>query len=589
VAPAPFPPPNQAHPIPPTNPLLTARYTHPPHTTAHSVQATLSRRQRDTASIDAVLRRELYFFTLYRALEASLLAFLVFSPFGSQLTELRYPQLAQAVATAYMAIALALLLAMRSPRVSVTMLAFVGLSMDIAVAVFAHHVTVGADAVISLLLLVNVSSGAVLLPLRYGATLAMAASFGLLAEHAVSGFKFGSLQRDGVEAIMFAITYVAAALLCHLLGTQLRTSVALADRRGQQVTNLAHLNEMIIRRMRTGVVVVDAHDQIRLMNESAWHLLGGPRADQNALSQVSPKLAARLSNWRDDRIQRSEPLALAPERQAVIPRIATLTVAEELFMIFLDDSSLVSRRAEELTLSSLGRLSAGIAHEIRNPLSAIKHSAQLLEESDALPAGDRRLVEIMLKQCNRVNGIVENVLALARRERSQPEHVDLCAWAEAFVDDYRLSRLQQAPYEIDARVPPEPLVAMVDPQQLHQVVTALVNNALAYGHRPGGPAVVTLIVRQSDDRHHPLLEVIDRGPGIPEGIAAQIFEPFYTTNELGNGLGLYLARQLCEANQAMLEYLPRAAGGSCFRISLASPVPLVGHAGSPKTAQSAAG
>ncbi len=542
------------------------------------VQESLNRRKKDTASIDAVLRRELYFFTIYRAFEASLFAFVVFSPFAGDLVELRYPTLAQFIAFVYMMIALSLLIAMRRSGISVAAPAAVGLAFDIAVALFAYHVMIGGNAAISLLLLVNVSAGAVLLPMRFAAGFAIVASTGLLVTHAFNALKFGTFQGDAIEAIMFAITYLAAALLCHLLGNQLRTSVALADRRGVQVTHLAHLNEMIIRRMRTGVVVVDAGCHVRLMNEAAWHLLGGPRADQSVLADLSPALAERLDEWRKDGLQIMHPIALAADRQPVLPRIATISVTEELFVIFLDDSSLVSRRAEELTLSTLGRLSAGIAHEIRNPLAAIKHSAQLLEESPDLQPCDQRLIEIMLNQCNRMNGIVENVLGLARRERSQPEQVNLAQWARAFVADYRATRVHEEDYELQAKAPTQPLIAIIDPQQLHQVVTALVNNALRYGHAPGAAANVCVVARQVRESHRLVIEVVDRGPGIPAVLAARIFEPFYTTNELGNGLGLYLAQELCQANQATLDYMPNADGGSCFRITMASAEPLIAKA-----------
>jgi two-component system, NtrC family, sensor histidine kinase PilS len=210
-------------------------------------------------------------------------------------------------------------------------------------------------------------------------------------------------------------------------------------------------------------------------------------------------------------------------------------------------------------------------------LAAIKHSAQLLEESPALPAEDRRLVEIMLAHCGRMNGIVSNVLGLARRERSQPEHVELNGWVRHFVDEFLAGSAHNAPFELAAEVAAQPVLAMADPQQLYQVVSTLVDNAIAYGHAPGEPARITLSSRVTADRGQPALEVRDQGPGIPSTVAAQVFEPFFTTSELGNGLGLYIARQLCEANQALLEYLPPPAGGACFRITLARPVPLVGR------------
>ena len=110
-----------------------------------------------------------------------------------------------------------------------------------------------------------------------------------------------------------------------------------------------------------------------------------------------------------------------------------------------------------------------------------------------------------------------------------------------------------------------------DRQQLHQVLTILVHNALTYGRQPGQPAKVAVSVRRDRDSGAPVVEVIDRGPGIPPRTAQQIFAPFFTTSGHGTGLGLYIAKQLCEVNQSALSYEPVVAGGSCFRIVMPSP------------------
>jgi two-component system sensor histidine kinase PilS (NtrC family) len=120
----------------------------------------------------------------------------------------------------------------------------------------------------------------------------------------------------------------------------------------------------------------------------------------------------------------------------VLPRFVALSQTDKLYLIFLEDSRIFSGRAEELTLFTLGRLSASIAHEIRNPLAAISYSTQLLEESPVLPDTDRRLLEIIMTQCTRMNGIVQNILGLARQERSQAESVELVAFTQSFVHDY---------------------------------------------------------------------------------------------------------------------------------------------------------
>ncbi|MFN3842504.1 MAG: sensor histidine kinase [Rehaibacterium terrae] len=514
---------------------------------------------------ESALRRELYFFTLYRILEAGILAFLAFSPFGAAFTELRHPLLAQTAAVVYLLLSSALLLAGRVPRFDLRRQVMAGLGLDLVAAAIALNSLTGLEAGVSLLLLFNIGAGALLLPLRAGLGFAVAAAAMVMGEYVLSGFQQTN-ARPAAEPVMFAVTYLATAIFTHLLGRQMRATQELAEQRGAEVANLAEINELIIRRMRTGLLVVDGDNQVRLFNEAAWHLLGSPSPDKRRLGDIAPELSRRLWHWQHDKPVSMEPVALAEDVPEVIPRFTRLSASEDLVLIFLEDTTLYSRRAEELTLTTLGRLSASIAHEIRNPLAAISYAAQLLEECESLPEPDRRLVEIINAQCQRMNGIIQNVLSIARRERAQPEALDLPPWLRRFADDYRISH----PLENDeiAVVCAQPRIhAMVDPSHLQQVLTILVHNALTYGRLPGEAARVTLAVR-ADERGVPIVEVIDRGPGIPPKVAEAIFDPFFTTNPHGTGLGLYIARQLCEANQAILSHHGVPGGGSCFRITL---------------------
>jgi two-component system sensor histidine kinase PilS (NtrC family) len=541
------------------------------------------RNDPDRHAPDAALRRELYFFTLYRSLEAALFVFLSFSPLASPWAEVQHPGTAKVVSLAYLVAAVALLLTGRERRFGFKRQVGIGLALDIGAALALIHAVDGVENGIALLMMVNIGAGALLLPLRLSLGFAIAMATLGIVEYFWTLEEFGPAGRNLAEVLMFGTAYLAVTALCHLLGRQMRESFVLAEQRGAEVASLAQLNELIIRRMRTGVLVVDVHETIQLVNEAAWHLLGQPSPNENQLGRVAPELARRLYQWRFDHAHDTRPAQLTPETQAVIPRFARLTVNDDLFLIFLDDTTLVSRRAEELTLSTLGRLSASIAHEIRNPLAAINYAAQLLEESPALPETDRRLVEIIVNHCNRMNGIVENVLNLSRRERSRPESVDLAQWVFQFVDEFKSSHYLDQD-ELRAVAQSRHLFAMVDPQQLHQVVTNLVQNARNYGRLPAEPARITLTARQLSEGTPPLVEVIDRGPGIPPIVADRIFEPFFTTHEHGTGLGLYLARQMCEANQATLEYVPVAGGGSCFRISLARARRLDGEGTTPARA-----
>ncbi len=519
-----------------------------------------------TSTTIRLIRREVYFFNLFRVLEAVIIAGLMFSPLAVEWVQVDHPTLGRSVAIAYMLFSLfALTIGTRSQHREREWVD-TGLFVDIAAIALAMYSIKNQYNSLALLLLVNIGGSAFLLPRRWSFLFATLASAAILAQ-AVASNLLDHGNREFLEVVICALAYFSVTSLCLFIGKRIRESDALAVRRGSDLLNLSQINELIIRRMKTGVLVVDETNMVHRWNESAWALIGNPSHAQLELNKLAPELSRRLYHWRSTQKIDNTSVSLAEGAPEVIPRFTRMS-AHDLgnVLIFLDDTSLVSRRAEQLTLSTLGRLSASIAHAIRNPLAAISYSAQLLGESK-LDASDQRMVEIIRNHTSRVNEIVENILHLARRERSAPESLDLANWATRFLDDYK-SGNDITPNVLTLMLQVPTIEALADPAQLQQVVWNLVQNALRYGHLPNQPARVSVVVRRSTERGQPVLEVIDRGPGIPTKVATQIFEPFFTTHEFGTGLGLYLARQMCEANQASLEYVPVAGGGSCFRITL---------------------
>src|SRR6201991_375337 len=515
-------------------------------------------------------RHELFFFNYFRLGQAAVYTALAFRPEHMNWPALPDPVLARLFAMAYLLAALVMVARTRHTLHRPVLIVSIGLTLDIAAALMAlvlmHDVRMG----VAMMLAVNIATGALLLPFRLSMFFAALATLAMLGH---SMFDFGTqdgTDREMVEYALFGAAYFACASVCYVLGRNIRASEALAEQRGIDLANLSQVNELIIRRMKTGVLLVDEGNRIHQLNESAWMLMGNPSADQRDLGSLAPELSRRLYHWRTSGKLDESATMLADGTPEVIPRFSRLAPNDDSHvLIFLDDTSLVSRRAEELTLSSLGRLSASIAHEIRNPLAAIHYSAQLLAESTDINDTDLRMVEIINNHCVRLNEIIENILQLLRRERSRPETLDLSQWVHHFVTEYRQGN-DLGSDVLRAGPGGEPVAAVADPQHLQQVIWNLVQNALRYGRLPGEPARVMLVARHSEVGI-PILEVIDRGPGIPPKVAAQIFEPFFTTHEYGTGLGLYLARQMTEANQAALEYVRVAGGGSCFRISLTPP------------------
>jgi len=509
--------------------------------------------------------RDLYFYGLYRVLEAGLLALMLFGPGRTLIGDPASPVLGKATAVAYLLVSIALLAwTLRASRLRWPAVA--GIVVDIAAATLAIHALPAAASGIALMLVFNVAAASLLLPLRFGLAGGALAGLSMVGEFVWATLAGSTSGRPVAEPVMFAVSFLSIAMLSYLLGRQVRESQALAERRGGEVADLAAVNELIIRRMRTGVLLVDANGTVRLANEAAIALLGDSNGDRaRDLATLAPVLQQRLRSWLAGAPAEDTPLLIGPEQTEVLPRFAKLLAHGDTTLVFLDDSALVSRRAESMTLATLGRFSAGLAHEIRNPLAAINYATQLLQESGDIGTADQHLLQIIHHQCQRTNGIVENVLGLARRERARGEMLDLPEFLERVVEDFRqVLPPESGTITVTAR---GDVSALVDPRHLQQVLTALLQNALTHGHLPGDPALVDIVVHSVDGR--PVVDVCDRGPGVRTEVGDRLFRPFFTTSEHGTGLGLYIARELCRANEATLECLRRDDGpGTCFRVVL---------------------
>jgi two-component system sensor histidine kinase PilS (NtrC family) len=240
-------------------------------------------------------------------------------------------------------------------------------------------------------------------------------------------------------------------------------------------------------------------------------------------------------------------------------------------LVFIDDLSKVTQQAQQMKLASLGRLTAGIAHEVRNPLGAISHASQLMRESEHLDEGDRKMLEIIQRHSRRVNGIIENVLDLSRRREASSDLVQIDQWLRAFRDDY-LQTLSNGSgntpiinLEIEGKLPQ----ARFDVSQIEQVLVNLCDNGLRYSLENTGRSEIELLAGATADGERTYIDVRDFGVGIVMENRTSIFEPFFTTDKGGTGLGLYLARELCESNQAHLSLVDNKKGGCCFRITFA--------------------
>jgi two-component system sensor histidine kinase PilS (NtrC family) len=369
-------------------------------------------------------------------------------------------------------------------------------------------------------------------------------------------------------AVIFVITSVVQLLRTRLIETE-----ALAEQQGLDLRNLVELNDYIIQHLRESIVVVDGEDHVRLINESAVKQLGaGGRSREIDLATLSPELSAQLARWRDGaNVERAAMAFTSADGATIQPHFAPLGARRDGgVVIFLEDTSLIAERVQQAKLAALGRLSASIAHEIRNPLGAMSHAGQLLAESPSIGQAEHRLTDIIRVNARRVSQIVESVLALSRREAARPERLQLHPWVEDFCREF-VETLEL--YEGAVRLMPgaADIEVNMDPTHLHQILWNLCDNAVKYASATAGAIAVELTCGVLEASGRPYLEVADRGPGIKPDKVEQIFEPFYTSQPGGTGLGLYISRELAERNGATLRYQRRAGGGSAFRIVFADP------------------
>jgi two-component system sensor histidine kinase PilS (NtrC family) len=423
------------------------------------------------------------------------------------------------------------------------------------------------------LLVAFIGAGALVLPVRLSAILAALATFAVLGEEVfagISGFTTNYPAAGLLCAIMFAI-----GLAARPLANRIQISEDLARQRGVDLQNLSELNEYIVQHLRESIVVVDADDTVRLSNGSAAQLLGiAEPLRGRPLSSASEQLATYIKLWRLDNAHSSHPeltMVSAGNSIRITAHLAPLGKDGDRSgptLIFLEDASLLNARVQQSKLASLGRLSASIAHEIRNPVGAMSHAAQLLGETEGLTDGDRRLTEIIRTHSSRVSHIIDNVLQLSRRETSRPKRFTLKPWLADFATEFAGTlELQEGELTVDALA--DGVDVRMDPSHLRQVLWNLCDNAVKYASETGGILVELRAGMQDDGR--PYLEVCDHGNGVDPTSAEKIFEPFYTERSGGTGLGLYMSRELCELNRSTLLYLDRPGGGSIFRVVFADP------------------
>lgn len=517
----------------------------------------------------------LNFLNLYRLLISGL--FVTFYFTGTPFPQLaaHNPSLFYGASGSYLIAALifAMMIRLRKPDFNIQI--HTQIFTDIIFTTLLMHSSGGVQSGLGTLIIISIAGGSIVIRGRHSLLFASVASLAVLYEVYYSKLEGVYLEGNSLQAGILGVTFFTTAIITHFVARHIRESEALALERGVDLANMSQLTEHIIQRMQTGILVIDQHNRLRLINESAWHMLNMPSIVNNPyLSAVNEELNNTYTSWQNDNDIVSSPLQVSPEYPNLLPRFAQLNQEKDpATLIFLEDASAMSREAQQLQLAALGRLTASIAHEIRNPLGAISHAGQLLAESPNMDDADLRLTQIIADHSKRVNTIIENVMQLGRGNQSYPQLVELESYLDNFLNDFIAgNKTQREDFLVQTQQ--EDIKIHFDPSHLQQILTNLCENGIRHtddSKENKEQYKVEFHAGISKNNNRPYLDIIDHGTGIDAETAAHIFEPFYTTAETGTGLGLYISRELAECNQAHLTLLHSNEEGSCFRLTFSDP------------------
>lgn len=487
------------------------------------------------------------------------------------------PRLFVSACIIYFTAAVLLLIARRLKWSSVRIVALVNACVDAIAIGLILYASGGVASGLGILLVLPVLALTVLANRRDALLIAAVAALGVLSQQVLTGLSGETPATDYTTAGVLGLFVFVVALATWPVANRLRESEELVRRQEIDLANLAQLSQYIVQHLRESILVLDPQDRIRLINESAAQILGDQNAYPDALlGEASPRLLFLLEAWRQggggsEALPARDPNFVAADGARVIrPHFAPLGSSNPApVLVFLEDTGLIAEQVQRSKLAALGRLSASIAHEIRNPVGAMSHAGQLLAESLHLNEEERRLTQIIRSNAERVSGIIDNVQRLSRRDPARRELLSLPAWSEDFQGEFcetmqwPHTRLLVSGTQADVEV-------RVDPDQLRQIVWNLCDNAIKHAAQGDPGLSIELRYGRLAPSTRPFLEIADHGPGVAPEHIERIFEPFYSSGG-GTGLGLFLARELAQANGATLLYEPRSGGGSTFRLVFADP------------------
>lgn len=509
--------------------------------------------------------RSLLLFNLYRTATAVLLlaGARVWGDtlqFGS-----RDMRLFLAAASAYLVFALAMFAWMRLKERFNWQLA-VQIGGDVSFTTVMMYASGGLSSGLGLLLLTSLAAAGLVSRGRLTLFFAAIATIGVLLEHSYEVLRFSESGGQYVQAGLLSIAYFAIAWLAHTLAKRTLASEQLAAQREVDLANMAQVNQLVIQDMEQGVIVVDGDGVVRQSNSAALRMVDGlAGSGVIRLKERLPALQDLFERWLRDPALVDGPnlFEIGASLRARFVPVARRRGAGA--VIFLEDLARIRAEARQMKLAALGRLTANIAHEIRNPLGAIGHATELLQEERGGTASSARLTTIIRDNVRRLDRMINDVQMLNRGERAERERFRLAPYLQGFVAQFSETE-RLAGNEIELELASDPYI-LFDHDHLNQVLWNLCRNALRHSSR--GPGCIRLQLMRASRGNAVRLDVVDDGSGVAAEARAQLFEPFFTTDPEGTGLGLHLAREICEANGALLEYI-EGHGGARFAVTCAA-------------------
>ena len=428
-------------------------------------------------------------------------------------------------------------------------------AVDVLFVTLLMYAAGGVSSGLGILLIVSLAAASMVgrgrLVLFYAALATLAVLLSQIYGVVVKGFE----QTSIVQAGLISTGFFATAILARLLGQRVMVNEELARRRGVALDNQIRISQRVVERMQDGVLIVGQDGFVSRSNPVAKAMLGLPAESRVALAAYVPMLASALEIWI---VGGGEAFIqfCGADGSELRARFEQTTSSDRETLVFLEDVGRIKERAQQLKLASLGRLTASIAHEIRNPLSAISHAGELLRE-ERRGEMQNRLLSILNDNVVRLDRIVQDVLELGRQNSAQPELLRLDEFCISFVEHFCAAEsLSPGIVLLDS----SPVLGLsFDRSHLHQVLWNLVSNALRHSSRGLGAVRIQAVLANAEGRVE--LHVVDDGPGVPANVREQVFEPFFTTHHQGTGLGLFIARELCSANGASLDLAPSTTCG----------------------------